>query len=294
MDTTMDLLHALAVLAVYPDNSDALVSVRAAADDFLKQQRAAEAAFAAALADKKAWACDKYEVLHDNEHTAEALQVPGVPPSASLWQIRALRDFGDVHAGDLGGFVGSMDSLAGDGDCWIYPGSVVCPKSRVSGNARLGSPFSVFGKRYTCDCSSVVSSQVGGNAWIYENSSVKNSVIADNAIVRSNSIVHDSEVKGNSEIRGCSFVSECKFADNILCVGAHILRQNLVGSKLLNIALVPGTAGFEENLKTFPPSITHCQKIRKWHWRLDPGAELLFRGRLFFEVGEGTREFPLI
>lgn len=52
-----------------------------------------------------------------------------------LHRIRALRDFGDVKAGDLGGFIEKESNLSHDGDAW------------VSGDARVESDndICVFG-----------------------------------------------------------------------------------------------------------------------------------------------------
>ena len=36
-----------------------------------------------------------------------------------LTQIRALRDFGAVKAGDLGGWIESEKNLSQGGDCWV-------------------------------------------------------------------------------------------------------------------------------------------------------------------------------
>ena len=38
----------------------------------------------------------------------------------NLYVIIALKDFSDVKAGDVGGFVESEDNLSQVGDCWIY------------------------------------------------------------------------------------------------------------------------------------------------------------------------------
>lgn len=51
--------------------------------------------------------------------------------------VRALRDFGDVKAGELGGRVDDEESLSHDGNCWVYPGGLVRGHSKVEGNAKV-------------------------------------------------------------------------------------------------------------------------------------------------------------
>ncbi len=55
------------------------------------------------------------------EFTDETIEVDGY----ILHRIRALRDFGSVHAGDLGGFIESEDNLSHDGTCWVHFGAWV-------------------------------------------------------------------------------------------------------------------------------------------------------------------------
>lgn len=50
---------------------------------------------------------------------------------------RALKDFGNVKKGDIGGFVESEDNLSQDDDCWIYDNAVVCGNARIK-NENVG------------------------------------------------------------------------------------------------------------------------------------------------------------
>ena len=43
----------------------------------------------------------------------------------TVYRIRALRDFGDVRRGDLGGYVESEDNLSHFGQCWVYDAAQV-------------------------------------------------------------------------------------------------------------------------------------------------------------------------
>ena len=48
----------------------------------------------------------------------------------SLHRIRAVRDFCDVKAGDLGGWVESETNLSHVGDAWVYGKCDVCGKQK--------------------------------------------------------------------------------------------------------------------------------------------------------------------
>ena len=60
----------------------------------------------------------------------------------TVYRIRALRDFGDVRRGDLGGYIESEDNLCHAGNAWVYdaaqvygPFAVVRDNGRVRGCA---------------------------------------------------------------------------------------------------------------------------------------------------------------
>jgi len=50
------------------------------------------------------------------ELTKETITDSGV----KLYRIRALKDFGDVSKGDLGGYVEKEKNLSQEGNAWIY------------------------------------------------------------------------------------------------------------------------------------------------------------------------------
>lgn len=65
------------------------------------------------------------------EFTGETKDFCGV----ELHRIRALKDFGDVEAGDLGGWIEKEENLSHDGGCWVSGNAWVSGDARVSGNA---------------------------------------------------------------------------------------------------------------------------------------------------------------
>lgn len=79
-----------------------------------------------------------------------------------LHRIKALRDFGDVKKGDVGGYVENEYNLSHERDCWIYDNARVC-----------------------------------GNAEVFEYA-----VIFDNAVIQGNALIYgDSVIEGNAEIK---------------------------------------------------------------------------------------------
>src|SRR5690606_41337558 len=63
----------------------------------------------------------------------------------TLFRIRALRDFGNVRAGDIGGYVESERNLSHDGNAWVCDNALVYGDARVFGNARVYGDARVYG-----------------------------------------------------------------------------------------------------------------------------------------------------
>lgn len=92
----------------------------------------------------------------------------------TLHRIRALKDFGDVEAGDLGGWVASEDNLSQEGNCWVY------------GNAR------VYGNAWVCG-----DARVSGDAWVYGNAWVS----GDARVYGYIHVYGNAKVVGDAEIK---------------------------------------------------------------------------------------------
>ena len=72
-----------------------------------------------------------------------------------LFRIRALVEFGDVEAGELGGYVEKESNLGHDDNAWVYGNALVYDNARVYGNARVYDNARVYGNAL-----------VYGNAWV--------------------------------------------------------------------------------------------------------------------------------
>ena len=97
-------------------------------------------------------------MLKKYELTSETTQTKN---GKTLYRIKALRDFGDVKAGDLGGWVESESNLDHVGDCWVSGDAWVYGDARVSGAALISGYARVFGNAW-----------VSGNARVYKKSHI--------------------------------------------------------------------------------------------------------------------------
>ena len=116
---------------------------------------------------------DKY-VLTD-----ETVKVKG----KTLYRIKALKAFGKVKIGQLGGYIESEENLSQDGNAWIMDRARVYDKAEVSGDALVLSNVEVFGNAKVYG-----KAQVFGDTKVYDNAE-----IYGNARVSGKTIVSGSE-----------------------------------------------------------------------------------------------------
>lgn len=62
-----------------------------------------------------------------------------------LFQVKALISFGNVNAGNLGGYVEKEENLSHDGNAWVSGNAQVSGDAWVSGNARVYGNAQVSG-----------------------------------------------------------------------------------------------------------------------------------------------------
>ena len=130
----------------------------------------------------------KYELVPDRQ-----IIVAGT----TLYRIRALKDFGNVKAGTLGGFVGSERNLSHEGTCWIADEAQAYDEAVISDDAQLYGRGRVYDHGRVSD-----KGQVLGNAQVFEYGWVfKNGVAFDDAKIFGAAQVRDNGLAyGDSEI----------------------------------------------------------------------------------------------
>ena len=145
------------------------------------------------------------------ELTSETKVINGV----EVHRIKALKSFGNIKEGDLGGWIESEKNLSQDGNAWIFDNATVYDNARVGGdakvrdNARVGDNAKVRDNAWVGENAWVNGDAlVGGDAWVNGNSLVGgNAEVRDNAWVGDNAWVNgNSLVGGNAEVYGNSWV----------------------------------------------------------------------------------------
>lgn len=80
------------------------------------------------------------------EFTDEIKEVNGV----MLRRIRAVRDFGIVCTGELGGWVESRGNLPDHGECWVDDEAMVFGAAKIDDDAVVGGDVIVCGEAMIC------------------------------------------------------------------------------------------------------------------------------------------------
>ena len=114
-----------------------------------------------------------------------------------LHRIKALKDFGHVKAGDIGGYIEKESNLSHDGNAWINDNAKVCGDARVCGDAIINDNAEVCGN-----------ARVYGDAWICGNAKVSgdakvyNADVCGDARIYSNAEICNAEVCGDARVSG--------------------------------------------------------------------------------------------
>jgi len=130
----------------------------------------------------------KYEILKD-----QSIVIHG----KILYRIRALRDFGNVKKGDIGGYVQGEHNLSHDGECWVYNNAKMFDNSRVLDNAKMFNYSKMFDIAEMRNYSKMYNfSEMHDNAKMYNFS-----VMFDNAEMHDNTEMYDfSKASGNVKL----------------------------------------------------------------------------------------------
>lgn len=174
--------------------------------------------------------------MNKYELTSETLNYAG----RTFHRIRALKDFGYVNAGDLGGWIVKEDNLSQQGTAWVFGEAKVCDNARVDddaaihdkaclccnarvfGHAKVYDEVVIYDSAQVYGCAVVLrearilnNAKIHGNAYISGRAEISdnadiygNANIDDEALVSDAAIVYGAEVYGNTHIIGDAIIGD--------------------------------------------------------------------------------------
>lgn len=218
---------------------------------------------------------NKYEL------TEETIKIDG----HVLHRIKALKDFGMVRAGQLGGFIESEKNLSQEGTCWVFDEAKVFGEAEILQSAEIYREARVYGEALVCghawvfQCVNIFgraqvfgSAKIYGGAQIYDLAKVTGEaeVFGVSQIFENARVIEKSQVCGNAQVCG----------DALVCGRARIL-ENAIISKTSDYIEI-GPLGSRKDHTTFykikngiwvscgcfnGPIKEFREKVRMTHWK---------------------------
>ena len=127
-----------------------------------------------------------------------------------LHRIQAVRDFGEIRTGDLGGWIEKEGNLSHEGDCWIDDDAQVYDDARVYDNAYVYNNAKIFGN-----------AQIHGNANVYGDA-----IICEEMLVSYSKIDTDLRTDIAASLRG-----QC----NLLLIKNKVIAYKIVNRNLTSL-----------------------------------------------------------
>ena len=110
-----------------------------------------------------------------------------------LHRIQAVRDFGKIQTGDLGGWIEKEGNLSHEGNCWIDNNAQVYDDAHVFSNAQIYGNAKIYGNAHIYG-----NVQIYDNAWVY-----------DNAHIYGNAQIYgDAQIYSNANVYGDAIICE--------------------------------------------------------------------------------------
>ena len=177
----------------------------------------------------------------------------------TLYRVRALKNFRNVKAGDLGGWVSGKHNLSQEGECWIYDeakcmdnarmyhnsamynNAVMCDFSEMHGCSEMHNYSAMLDNSRMYNCSAMYDnsrmyndSKMYSNSRMFDNSAMyNNAVMLDNSKMFENSRMYrDSRLKNKEKLCGKLVTKVDRFIE-INNTGGRIVTGVLKDGKIL-------------------------------------------------------------
>lgn len=195
----------------------------------------------------------------------------------TLYRIKALRSFGTILAGDLGGHIESESNLSHKGDCWVNDRAVVYGDSRVhgdssiSGNARIYGNSNIYGRPIIYgDVEVYGDAEISGSARLYGNIQVYGlaKIGGNTRIYGSGSIYGNAWVVGNVKIGGNAEIFDHNHLVHIGPIGSRSDYTTFYRNRSGGIEVACGCFG--DSIEEFEESVgkTHLGNKHEKSYRL--------------------------
>ena len=132
----------------------------------------------------------------------------------TLYGIQALKDFGNVKKGKLGGYIEKEENLSQEGNCWVYNEAMVFDEAKVYGDAEVYDEARIMDSAIINGNAQVMNrALIGDAAEVFGNAQVTSrAIVIDHAKVYGDAIVsNNSTIYGNANILGDTHI--CGNAD---------------------------------------------------------------------------------
>lgn len=155
-----------------------------------------------------------------------------------LHRIKALKDFGDVKKGDLGGWIEKESNLGQNGNCWIYDEACAYGNASIHNNAKIYDNAQIYDEAMIYD-----QTVIYDNARIFNHARVFGlAKIIDNAKVYDCAYIHgDCIIGGNATISNwvdindniciCNNAEICSNQDYLIFKNVGQCNENVVAFK---------------------------------------------------------------
>ena len=182
------------------------------------------------------------------------------------FRIRALKDFGNVKAGDIGGWVCSYNNLSQEGNCWIYDNAECLDNARIFDNAMMFDNAIMFGNSVMYDNAVMLN-----NSIMYDNSKMfnkakmfDNSIMCNNAEMCGNATMYDSSIMyDNSKMfNNSKMYDEARMYDNAIMFNDSKMFGN---SKMYNNAKMFDYAILDKDKLLYGSINKSYKKIFQYH-----------------------------
>ena len=174
-------------------------------------------------------------------------------------RIQAVKDFGTVEAGELGGWIKGEGNLSHFGNCWVSGDAQVSDNAQVYGDARVSDNAWVRGSAQVYN-----NAKVYGNAWVSNNVQVSEDAhVYDLAQVSGDAVVRDNAlVSGNAQVDGDAQIEAPSDVITITNVGSRSGTTTFYKNKHGGISVICGC--FEGTLEKFEEAVLETHGDSKY------------------------------